>query len=202
MRLWEDTETLLAKGVANRWWRVLRSGRAFWLKREKVKSSPEQVLEAELIRFRSELDRVVSFLTNDASCRRIRLVQYLNSGEEPLAAIPCCDFCQVELGLGHPWLGDRLLSRPRYDLQPLEAMVFSELEGNLKQEEAFARKMLHAIKGSHLAHRNRLMAYLEQLRRLGLATCASGVWGLSKSGQQGLETRSFPTWQEVHGGKL
>lgn len=202
LETWEDTETLLAKGVANRWWRVLRSGRAFWLKREKVKSSPEQVLEAELIRFRSELDRVVSFLTNDASCRRIRLVQYLNSGEEPLAAIPCCDFCQVELGLGHPWLGDRLLSRPRYDLQPLEAMVFSELEGNLKQEEAFARKMLHAIKGSHLAHRNRLMAYLEQLRRLGLATCASGVWGLSKSGQQGLETRSFPTWQEVHGGKL
>ena len=202
LETWEDIETLLAKGASNRWWRVLRSERAFWLKREKAKRNPEQVLEAELIRFRSELDRVVSFLTNDDSCRRFRLVQSLNSGEEILPANPCCDFCQVKLGLGHPWLGDRLLPRPRYDLQTLEAVVFLELESNLKDEDAFTRKVIHAIKGSHLAHPKRLLAYLEQLRRLGLATYASGVWGLSKSGQQGLETRSFPTWQEVHGGKL
>jgi hypothetical protein len=85
-------------------------------------------------------------------------------------------------------------------LQPLEAEVFSALDGNHQQDEYFVPRLLGAVAGSHLAHRDRLRAYLEQLRRLGLAARVCGVWGLSGSGRQRLDTLSFPTWQEVHGG--
>ena len=199
---WEEAEALLSKGVANRWWRVLDSRRAFWLQREKVNKSTKKVLEDELAQFRSELDQVVYFLNEDTTCRRTRLVRFFNSCEQPLTTVPCCDVCQVELGLGHPWLNGRLLSRPRYDLQSLESLVFTELDGNQQQEELFAIRLLRAIKGSHLAHRDRILAYLEKLRQQGFANCVGRVWGLSKRGQQCLETRSFPTWEKLHGVNL
>jgi RecQ family ATP-dependent DNA helicase len=201
LETWESAEALLSLGVARRWWRVLRSERAFWLHpEESVAGSAKQGLEAELAEFRSELDRVVGFLTEDGSCRRVRLVASLNPGEVPPPTVPCCDVCQVEQGLGHPWPNGRTLPRPRRELRPLEAEVFSALDGNLEQEEAFVGRLLRAVAGSHLAHRDRLRAYLEQFRRLGFAAYASGVWCLSERGRQCLDTQSFPTWEEVHGG--
>jgi biotin synthase-like enzyme len=85
-------------------------------------------------------------------------------------------------------------------LQPLEAEVFSALDGNFQQEEDFVPRLRRAVTGSHLDHQDRLRGYLEQLRQLGFAVNVGGVWGLSESGRQRLDTRSFPTWQEVHGG--
>ena len=93
-------------------------------------------------------------------------------------------------------------SAPRRELQPVEAEVFSELDGNLKQEEAFVKKPLRVVAGSHLAHRDRLGTYLEQLRRLGFAVCDRGVWSLTASGRHRLDSHSFPIWQEIHGGSL
>jgi ATP-dependent DNA helicase RecQ len=197
---WESAEMLLSLGVARRWWRVLRSERAFWLRRDEGAGSAARVLEAEHARFASELNRVVTFLEDDGSCRRVRLVNTLNPDEVPPPAAPCCDVCQVERGVGHPWPDDRALPRPRRELWPLEAEVFSALEGNLDPEETFTKRLLRAVEGSHLAHRDRLRAYLGRLCSLRFAACVDGVWCLTESGRQRLDDHSFPTWQEVHGG--
>jgi len=191
-------ESLLGIGVEKGWWRVSFVHRQYWLQpSSKQNIDLSELIKAEQDRYRAELDEIIKFLEDDSTCRRKRIVQAFNPQETVSVNQACCDVCQVEAGLGHPWLDDRPPVRFLGNLVSAEANLARLLEENRQPEVELIKTARYVVMGSHLENAERIRAFLRRLQERGLSEQVDGVWRLTKSGENLLDQNRFPTWIEL-----
>ncbi|MEI6603508.1 MAG: RecQ family zinc-binding domain-containing protein, partial [Clostridia bacterium] len=150
----------------------------------------------------NELNAMVSFLENDQDCRRQRIVAAFNPYEKPPLEDNCCDVCQVEKGLGHPWLEETIPVHYRGELRSAEMEIFTTLSENMQTQDALIQHLKIRIQGNHLAHEERIGSYLQGLKKMGLSALQKDIWTLSQKGMAYLEDNKIPSWNEVMTGGM